>query len=90
MPSDDPRRDPALTLSQATVLLHRAYAQLLRAFGHEATLVTPDGPLAEVRAVNLTLRRRGVLRASMSGAGPSILDAVDEAARRAASDARYG
>ena len=26
----------------------------------------------------------------MSGAGPSILDAVDEAARRAASDARYG
>ncbi|MCK6518084.1 AMMECR1 domain-containing protein, partial [Myxococcota bacterium] len=90
MRSDESRRDAALTLSQATVLLHRAYAQLLRAFGHEAALVTPDGPLAEVRAVNLTLRRRGVLRASMSGAGPSILDAVDEAARRAASDARYG
>lgn len=90
MPSDDPRRDPALTLPQATVLLHRAYAQLLRAFGHEAALVTPDGPLPEVRAVNLTLRRRGALRASMSGAGPSLVDAVDEAARRAAADARYG
>ncbi|MCK6524891.1 hypothetical protein L6R49_26100 [Myxococcota bacterium] len=90
MPSDDPRHELALTIPQATVLLHRAYAQLLRAFGHDAALVTPDGPLPEVRAVNLTLRRRGVLRASMSGAGPSVIDAVDEAARRAVADARYG
>lgn len=83
-----------LTISsqQATILLRYARQQLFVQFGLKAenTISTPtELDTIEFQKLNITLRRKGVLRASMSGKGATITEAVSKAIHNCVNDKRF-